>query len=155
MLQKLYENWPGKGEPVEVELDVEAEIAGVRWVGRIDRLEKSDRGYRVVDYKSGTRAPTKDEAAESIQLAFYTLAVEQTKGDVVASEMWFPRANTKSVSTRSFATHRLSELAEKMADITRLIGEEEWEPRVSERCTRCPFRRSCPAWPEGRGAFLP
>lgn len=155
MLQKLYENWPGKGEPVEVELDVESEIAGVRWVGRIDRLEKTDSGYRIVDYKSGTRAPTKDEAAESIQLAFYTLAVQQTKGDVVASEMWFPRANTKSVSTRSFATHRLSELAEKMADITRLIGEEEWEPRVSEGCTRCPFRRSCPAWPEGRGAFLP
>lgn len=155
MLTKLYENWPGKGEPVEVELDVESVIAGVRWIGRIDRLEKTDGGYRVVDYKSGTSVPTKDEAAESIQLAFYALAVQETRGDVVASEMWFPRNKTKSVSTRSLATHRLSAVAEKMAEVTRLIGQEVWEPRVSERCTGCGFRRSCPAWPEGKGAFLP
>jgi superfamily I DNA/RNA helicase/RecB family exonuclease len=155
MLTKLYEHWPGKGEPVDVELDVASEIAGVRWIGRIDRLEKTDQGYRVVDYKSGTRAPTKDEAAESIQLGFYTLAVQQAKGDVLAAEMWFPRTGAKSVSTRSFATHRLAEVAEKMAEITRLIGDEDWEPRVSEGCTRCGFRRSCPAWPEGKGAFLP
>lgn len=155
MLTKLYEHWPGKGEPVEVELDVESEIGGVRWIGRIDRLEKTESGFRVVDYKSGTSTPTKDEAAGSIQLAFYTLAVQETKGEVVASEMWFPRNNTKSVSTRSFAIHRLSEVAGRMADITRLIGEEEWEPRVSDGCTRCGFRRSCPAWPEGKGAFVP
>ncbi|HEX6300821.1 MAG TPA: ATP-dependent DNA helicase [Acidimicrobiia bacterium] len=155
MLTKLYGQWPGKGEPVEVELDVESEIGGVRWIGRVDRLERTDQGYRVVDYKSGTRAPSVDEAAESIQLAFYSLAVQRTRGDVVAAEMWFPRSKAKSVTTRKFATHRLTEVTEKMEDITRLIGEEVWEPRVSDRCTRCDFRRSCPAWPEGKGAFLP
>jgi predicted RecB family nuclease len=96
-----------------------------------------------------------DEAAESIQLAFYFLAVQRTKGDVVAAEMWFPRSKAKSVTTRKLANDRLTEVTEKMEEITRLIGEEVWEPRVSDRCTRCDFRRSCPAWPEGKGAFLP
>jgi superfamily I DNA/RNA helicase/RecB family exonuclease len=155
MLTKLYERWPGKGEPVEVELDVESEVGGIRWIGRVDRLEKTADGYRVIDYKSGTQAPTKDDAAESIQLAFYTLAVARAVGDVVAAEMWFPRAGTKSVSTRSFAIHRLPEVTQRMEEITRLVGEEIWEPRVSSSCKRCEFRRSCPAWPEGRGAFLP
>jgi superfamily I DNA/RNA helicase/RecB family exonuclease len=155
MLSKLYEHWPGKGEPVEVELDVEASIGGIRWIGRIDRLEMTDQGYRVVDYKSGTGVPTYDDAAESIQLAFYTLAVEETRGEVVASEMWFPRGSTKSVATRSFAGHRLSELVGRMTEITGSISDERWEPRVSGRCTNCAFRRSCPAWPEGKGAFLP
>ena len=154
MLTKLYEHWPGKGEPVEIELDVESEIGGIRWVGRIDRLEKVENGYRVVDYKSSTNAPTKEKSSESIQLGFYALAVTEQLGNVVASEMWFPRVDTKSVSTRSLAIHQLPELAARMGEITTSIGAEAWEPRVSEGCKRCVFRRSCPAWPEGRGAFL-
>jgi RecB family exonuclease len=101
MLTKLYERWPGKGEPVEVELTVESEIAGVRWFGRIDRLERSDEGLRVVDYKTGTRAPREDDAAESIQLGFYAMAVAEAHGAVVAAEMWLPRV--KSVSVRPSA----------------------------------------------------
>lgn len=155
MLTKLYERWPGKGEPVEVELDVESEIDGVRWIGRIDRLEQTSDGYRVIDYKTGTSPLTKDEAGGSIQLAFYALAVQRGHGEVVASEMWYPRHTTVSVTTRDLALHRLPEITETMEDITRSIRDEIWEPRPSERCKRCAFKRSCPAWAEGRGAFLP
>jgi superfamily I DNA/RNA helicase/RecB family exonuclease len=155
MFTKLYEHWPGKGTPVEVELDVEAKIDGVTWMGRIDRLERSSEGLRVVDYKSGTQAPTRDDAAQSIQLGFYAMAVSETRGEVVASEMWFPRANTKSVTTRQFALHHLPELRETITEITNDIRAERWSARVSADCTRCSFRRSCPAWPEGKGAFLP
>lgn len=155
MLEKLYERWPGKGEPVDVELDVESEIGGVRWIGRIDRLERTEDGFRVVDYKSSTSVPNKDTAATSIQLAFYALAVQQERGEVVASEMWFPRYDSKSVTTRALALHQLPDVTREMHAITEAIGEERWQPKVSERCKRCDFRRSCPAWPEGRGAFLP
>ena len=154
MFTKLYERWPGKGEPVEVEIGVESELGGVRWVGRIDRLEKSNEGFRVVDYKTGTTVPTRDEAAESVQLAFYALAVGESHGEVVASEMWFPRKDSVSVTTRSADIHRLSDVAGTMVEIAGSIRNELWEPKVSDKCNRCDFRRSCPAWPEGRGAFL-
>lgn len=154
MLTKLYERWPGKGEPVDVELDVESDIGGVRWLGRIDRLERTDEGYRVVDYKTGTSVLTKAEAAESIQLAFYALAVQREHGKVIASEMWYPRHNTKSVATRSLALHQLPAVTGRMQEITRSIRDEVWEPKVGDQCKRCDFRRSCPAWPEGKGAFL-
>jgi superfamily I DNA/RNA helicase/RecB family exonuclease len=155
MLDKLYGNWPGRGEPVEVEIAVESDFAGVRWVGRVDRLERSNEGLRVVDYKTGTNAMTKEEAAGSIQLAFYAMAVGQTHGEVIASEMWYPRVDTKSVTTRKAALHRLGEVEGTMGEIARGISSEVWETRVSDNCRRCDFRRSCPAWPEGRGAFLP
>jgi superfamily I DNA/RNA helicase/RecB family exonuclease len=155
MLTKLYERWPGKGVPVEVELDVEVEIGGVEWIGRIDRLEHSPEGLRVVDYKTGTQAPTKDDAARSIQLGFYAKAIAELRGEVVASEMWFPRANTKSVTTRQFAMHELSSVEETMAAVASEISAERWQPRVSADCPRCGFKRSCPAWTEGKGAFLP
>lgn len=154
MLTKLYERWPGKGEPVDVELDVESNIGGVRWLGRIDRLERTDEGYRVIDYKTGTSVLTKAEAAGSIQLAFYALAVQREHGEVIASEMWYPRHNTQSVATRSLALHQLPEVTGRMQEITRSIRDEIWEPKVGDQCKRCDFRRSCPAWPEGKGAFL-
>jgi RecB family exonuclease len=155
MLEKLYLRWPGKGEPVDVELGVEHEIAGIRWVGRIDRLERGPEGLRVVDYKTSTSAPNIDDAAESLQLAFYAMAVQDQLGPVSASEMWYPRTDTKSVTTRAVALHQLPMLGERMEEITRDIGDENWEPKVSGACDRCSFRSSCPAWPEGRGAFLP
>ena len=64
-----------------------------------DRLEKTEQGLRVIDYKTGTSVPTIDEAAQSIQLAFYARAVQEDLGPVVAAEMWFPRYNSVSVTT--------------------------------------------------------
>jgi putative RecB family exonuclease len=155
MLAKLYQRWPGKGEPVEVEHDVRSVVGGVPWVGRVDRLEQTDQGLRVIDYKTGTSVPTRDEAGQSVQLAFYARAVQQDRSPVVAAEMWFPRHTSVSVTTRDLDLHRLPEIEERMETVTRAITEESWEPRVSRSCERCGFRRSCPAWPEGRGAFLP
>lgn len=155
MFTKLYQAWPGRGEPIEVELSVESEIDGVAWIGRVDRLERSDEGLRVVDYKTGTTAMKIEEAEGSIQLGFYARAVAEKRSEVIASEMWYPRAANKSVATRKLALHRLDEIADDMAAITSRIDSEDWAPRVSEDCKRCDFRRSCPAWPEGRGAFLP
>ena len=154
MFTKLYERWPGKGEPVEVELDISADIEGVRWIGRVDRLERGAEGLRVVDYKTSTTAASKADAGASVQLAFYALAVEESRGPVVASEMWFPRDRGKTTAVRSVALHDLPALTEHMADITRSIRSEDWEPRVGKQCARCAFRKSCPAWPEGRGAYL-
>jgi RecB family exonuclease len=136
MFHKLYENWPGKGEPFEVELAIEADIDGIRWMGRVDRLERSEQGIRVVDYKTGTTPMSKDDAAESVQLGFYALAVAD-RGEVVASEMWYPRTKTKSVSTRSVDLHRLAQIGEKMREIGAAIAAERWDPKVSEACKGC------------------
>ncbi|MBW3666464.1 MAG: PD-(D/E)XK nuclease family protein, partial [Actinobacteria bacterium] len=150
---KLYERWPGKGLPVAVEETVQAAIDGTTWRGRVDRVEETERGLTVVDYKTSTRAPTFEDAAESMQLAFYATALGGEK-PVTASEMWFPRVKTKSVSTRHLDMDRLDEVRAQMSQVTASIRAEDWEPTPGSHCSRCQFRGSCPAWPEGRGAFL-
>ena len=155
LLTHLYEHWPGKGPPIELESDVELTVDGTRWVGKIDRLEEADGRLRVIDYKTGTQAPTRDEAAESIQLGFYALAVADTGAEVSAAEMWFPRVKGKSVARRSLAVHEMDSIASKLVDITRSVVGESWEATSGKHCETCPFIRSCPAWPEGRGAFIP
>lgn len=155
MLTKLYERWPGRGEPVEVERPVETNVGDVAWIGRIDRVERNEEGTRIVDYKTGAKAITQDEAAESIQLAFYALAVAESGDDVIASEMWFPRVDSVKVTTRRLAMHSVDDLKDRLVDITHRIAAEDWTPRASRECGRCDFRQACPAWPEGKGAFLP
>jgi RecB family exonuclease len=155
-LVKLYEAWPSTGVPVELEKKVVTEVGGVEWVGYIDRLERSSAGLRVVDYKTSKTATSVDEAKRSVQLGFYAAAVEEEFGEpVAAAEMWFPRTSTRAVTVRSFDMALLPEVRQSMEEVASAILDERWEPRVSDRCKRCEFRRSCPAWAEGKGAYLP
>jgi putative RecB family exonuclease len=154
---KLYEKWPSPDSiPIGLEMGVGAEIEGTRWYGIVDRLERGPDGLRVVDYKTGKTYPTGAEAAVSIQLAFYALAVARETGEeVVAAEMWFPRTDAKSVTTRHLDVSGLADVEAEMARVASAIYAEQWEPKVGDACRRCGFRRSCPAWPEGQGAYLP
>ncbi len=153
---RLYENWPSAGVPVEVEKGVSTEIGGIRWVGYIDRLERGPDGLKVVDYKTTKNPPTLPEAKTSVQLGFYAAAVTAETGEpVVAAEMWFPRKDSKSVTRREFDMDALPEVLQTMEEVTIAVSEERWEPKVNEYCNRCAFKLSCPAWAEGKGAYLP
>ncbi len=152
---KLYENWPHPdGKPIGVEETVTQDVAGVRWVGVVDRVEQLDEGLRVVDYKTGTRPPTEAEAAQSVQLGFYASALSG-RGPVAEAEMWFPRAGAKSVTTRALDIDSLDGMNQHIEAVTRSILAEDWAPTPGAHCQRCAFSHSCPAWPEGRGAYLP
>ena len=153
---RLYGAWPSDGVPIELEKKVETEIGGVEWVGYIDRLEKGPKGLRVIDYKTSKSPPTVPEAKGSVQLGFYAAAVAKETGEpVVSAEMWFPRKDAQSVTKRSFDMDLLPDVVKTMEAVTTAILEERWEPRVNNRCSRCDFRLSCPAWAEGKGAYLP
>jgi superfamily I DNA/RNA helicase/RecB family exonuclease len=155
LLERLYQNWPGAGPPVAVEREVATVIEGVDWVGKIDRVEQAGDGVRVVDYKTTTRPLTYPEAAGSVQLGFYATALATEGRPVVDAQFWYPRADSKAVTTRPLDMSALDTLAGEMRRITRSVLAEDWAPRVGSHCDRCDFRGSCPAWPEGRGAYLP
>jgi superfamily I DNA/RNA helicase/RecB family exonuclease len=155
-LVKLYDGWPSTGVAVELEKKVTTEVGGVEWIGYIDRLERDPAGLRVIDYKTSKSATSVKEANRSLQLGFYAAAVEAELGEpVVAAEMWFPRTKTQAVTVRSFDMGLLPEVRRSMEEVASFILDERWEPRVSDRCKSCEFRRSCPAWAEGKGAYLP
>ncbi len=155
-ITKLYDRWPTKdGVPIDLEKKVEAFVAGVPWVGVIDRIESTHEGLRIVDYKTATTAMTVAEAAESLQLGFYSIALEADGDHVAEAQLWYPRTGTKSVSTRSLDMESLEKVQEEMERVTTAIRSENWAPAVGSPCERCAFRMSCPAWPEGSGAFLP
>jgi RecB family exonuclease len=155
-VSKLYERWPGSGEPVQIEMVVSADIDGLAWAGKVDRVERTAEGLRVVDYKTGTSTQTYDEAAQSIQLGFYVIAVGEMLGEPVhAAEFWYPRSSAQSVSTRPFDIDQLGQVRNALVEVGRGILEENWEPRLNAHCDRCPFNLSCPAWSGDSGAYVP
>jgi len=162
IIAHLYDEWPGRGWVVAVEHPIELEVDGVRWRGRIDRVEQEARDgsttISIIDYKTGTTAPTKAEAATSVQLGFYAMAAQADPylaplGDVGAAEFWHPAVRQKSVATRSFDLARLPDVARALGVAVRGIRAEDWSPLPGPACERCPVRRVCPEWPEGREAF--
>lgn len=68
-------------EPLGVERTVSTTTARLAVSGRVDRLDERDGsnpGVVVVDYKTGRRPPTVDDARTSLALALYALAARRT-----------------------------------------------------------------------------
>lgn len=158
-LTRLYENWPApKRRAAFLELTLETEIGGVRWTGRADRIDVSDSGLTVVDYKTSKNPMSNAEAAESLQLGFYALAASRQPevtafGDVVGAELWFPMAEQKKVATRQFKMELLGDVETRLHTIADGIKQENWEPQSGPHCDKCDLRPVCPAWADGGGDF--
>jgi len=155
ILERLYTQWPGSGDPVLIERDLTLEVDGIQWRGRVDRVERRDAGLTVVDYKTSATPSSIGDAAASIQLGFYAMATEDTLGEVVAGgEMWFPaNKQQKKVPVRSLDINRMGEIRELMRLASVGVRSEEWMPLPSKACDRCSIRLVCPEWPEGQEAF--
>ena len=151
--ERLYGNWPGGGPAEGLEQRVTAEIEGVAWSGRIDRVERRQEGRWIVDYKTGTRVPSLEEASRSLQLGFYVLAAGSPDDPVAGAELWFPARKAKSVTVRPFDVDKLDDVRAALVAAQRGILAEDWTTRPGAACDRCVVRSVCPEWPVGREAF--
>lgn len=159
-LERLYSMWPSGARPVGLERRVSFTLGDVTWRGRIDRIELDEDGVRVVDYKTTRSNPASQaEAAASLQLGFYALAVgadEELRqlGEPVAAEFWYPLSVAKrKLTTRSLNMKNLPEIGQRLIQLGEDIAAEQWEPAVGEWCERCDFASSCPARAEGGDQF--
>ncbi len=155
----LYERWPSRGVPIALERPITLEVDGIVWRGKADRVELDNGTVRIVDYKTGSRIPTLADAAASIQLGFYLLALRADEqiaasGSIDEAELWFP-ANTgaKSVTVRRFDVQYLDRVEAAMRAAAQGIAAEAWPARPNPYCDRCRVRTVCPEWPEGKEAF--
>lgn len=159
----------GTEVPVDVRLD-----NGVRISGRIDRLDKSAEGYRVVDLKTGSSVPSVQAAEDNPQLATYQLALSQGEvvtevasahnpsGVKVASGhglpreggvLFYPASSNKSVPGRYQSAWGDEALEEFAAQLPDLVAEQRGPTvtaRISDSCTFCRIKPVCPVQPEGR-----
>jgi hypothetical protein len=147
-------------EPVGVERTVATTTARLAVSGRVDRIDDRDGELVVVDYKTGRRKLTDDDARGSQALALYALAARRTlhrdcrrvelhhlpSGDVVAHE--HTDESLQRQVTRAEAT------ADDIVAATDTFAsgahpDDVFPPAPSPSCGWCDFRRHCP---EGQAA---
>jgi len=159
LLNGMYADWiRPDARAALLEKSLELEIDGIRWRGFADRIEqKPDGTVRVVDYKTSKNLPTKDEAAVSIQLAFYLVAAQADPdvtaiGEPTEAEFWHPLTDRKT-KYLALDPSRSSEVLDAMRSIAIGIESEDWTPKLGAGCKRCTIKLVCPLWPEGREAY--
>jgi superfamily I DNA/RNA helicase len=145
---------PGR---VETEVEFGADLGRVALRGRVDRVEYTGAGVRIVDLKTGSTAISAADARRNPQLGSYQVAAEQGAFDgagAAGAALLYVGTNAKSGAvTRDqaplhddpepgWATEMLTEAAETMAGAG-------FTAQPGPLCRTCVVRTSCPAQPEG------
>ncbi|MBB3730664.1 RecB family exonuclease [Nonomuraea dietziae] len=146
-------------EPVGVERTVATRTKTIAVSGRIDRLDRRGDELVVVDYKTGRRPLTQDDARGSLALAIYAIAASRVlrtpchtvelhhlpTGEVVEWE------HTDESLARHLSRAEEVALEAGEADERYRAGDTEapFPPSPGPLCSWCDFRRHCP---EGRTA---
>ena len=150
-----------RAEPLGVERTVSAPTATLVLSGRVDRIdERPDGTVVVVDYKTGRRPPSDDDARGSLALGVYAVAAARTLRRPCA----VVELHHLPTGTVAAASHGPDGLARKVAEAESIAREaraadeayargdtteETFPARPSSMCSWCDFRGVCA---QGRAA---
>jgi putative RecB family exonuclease len=141
---------PDAVDAVGVELTLEADVAGLRLRGIIDRLDVTAEGeLEVVDYKTG-RVPSVNQEQQRLSgVQFYALLCEQVFGRkpsrVRLMYLREPLVIEAEPSDQGVRGTR-QRTAAVWSAIERACEHEDFRPRPSALCNWCSFRSLCPIY---------
>ena len=131
---------------IDTEIPFEVEVGGVKFTGRIDRLERNPQGrLEVVDFKSGTSSKSNDKARVDPQLNIYAKAVESIKGELPVKASLFYLERDK-MAEYHVTKDSVDEALAAIGQIVQSILEEDFEPTPSyQACKFCSYQSICDA----------
>ena len=147
-------------EPIGVERNVATKTEALAIQGRVDRIDDRDDELVVVDYKTGRRECTDDEARGSQALALYVLAVRRTLRRACRRvELHHLPSGTIAAfehTDESLSRHidRAQATADDIVAATDTLqsgadADDVFPPAPGPGCSWCDFRAHCP---EGQAA---
>ena len=132
-----------------IERSISGQVADVPLEGRIDRLEQSETGLRIVDYKTGTPKPAYMESNWRQQM-LYAAASDQAidDGEITEVALFYlgeePRLLVRPVT--KFATTNVSDVLRRVnEDREEFHAESRWQAKTGPLCKYCAFQIVCPA----------
>ena len=131
--------------PVLLEHKFLVPVGGHTLQGAMDRVDATDAGYEVIDYKLDRELRSQEQVDSDLQLSLYHLALERGEGlRPEALTLYFVRHNVRRTTTRTPA--EIGDLA-RWVELTGndLSAERRWTPCVGNHCSSCDFKPTCPA----------
>ncbi len=130
--------------------------------GKIDAIFRNENHkLRLVDYKTGRWAPTKEETEKNLQLGAYFLAMlrdpELSKlgktGYLQLSYLGAMRGDDGFARVGFPPPENYGEWAEQtITELVARIRAESFAPNPAADCRWCDFKPICPLWPQGQEA---
>ncbi len=136
---------------IEREFPFSFEIEDIIINGKIDRIDKGDAGYNVIDYKTSKKAT---KANKNMQLAIYSMYLEQEKqqefgGLPESAALYFLREIDEPVRAHKFSTIELSEIKDSIFEVGKNIRYQKFSPCKGFHCEWCDYKNLlCPEWEE-------
>lgn len=156
MLQRYYaDNRPSDARVIAlesrfgIEIDGEAEVKHVL-SGVIDRIDKTEDGYEIIDYKTARKMPSQDKVDHDLQLTIYLRAflerypAERKNLDKITVSLYFLKHGVKLSSKRTEAD--LAALDATVLEVVKSIEAKKFDPILSPLCDWCGFQPVCPLW---------
>ncbi|MEI8096627.1 MAG: PD-(D/E)XK nuclease family protein [Candidatus Moraniibacteriota bacterium] len=132
-------------------IEIGNEETGLHTVsGIIDRIDKTEDGYEIIDYKTTRKMPSQDKVDNDIQLSIYLKAFlhrypkEIEHLDKITVSLYYLKHGVKLSSKRT--KEQLENLEKTFLDVIKSIEEEKFDPILSPLCDWCGYQNICPMW---------
>ncbi|EKE19822.1 MAG: hypothetical protein ACD_8C00101G0015 [uncultured bacterium] len=118
--------------------------------GIIDRIDKTEDGYEIIDYKTTKKMPSQDKVDNDLQLSVYLNAFlarypkEIERLDKITVSLYYLKHGVKLSSTRTL--EQLKTANQLFLDVIEQIEKGEFVPNVTPLCDWCGFQKICPMW---------
>jgi len=118
--------------------------------GIIDRIDKTEEGYEIIDYKTNKKMPSQDKVDNDLQLSVYLNAFlsrypkEIDRLDKITVSLYYLKHGVKLSSTRTI--EQLKNANKLFLEVIAAIEEGKFEPNVTPLCDWCGYQKFCPMW---------
>lgn len=118
--------------------------------GIIDRIDKTEDGYEIIDYKTTKKMPSQDKVDNDLQLSVYLKAFlsrypkEAENLDKIKVSLYYLKHGVKLTSGRTLESLQKSE--QLFLDTIKIIETGKFEPTISPLCDWCGYQNRCPMW---------
>ncbi len=118
--------------------------------GFIDRIDKIEDGYEVIDYKTSRKMPPQKSIDENRQLLIYLMALlerypqEKNNLENLRLSLYFLRHGQKLTAVKNAI--QLREGQEEILGIIHQIQNSNFEPTLNPLCDWCGYQKMCPLW---------
>jgi DNA helicase-2/ATP-dependent DNA helicase PcrA len=140
----LEEQSKNKTEILDIERWFETAVGNVRIRGRIDRIDRDETGYTVIDYKTSKTASSLNELKKDMQLLVYALAVKEIYGSESQLKVgdWFLRPNKQVFFTPE--KQAIENIQTEIQDMSKKINSAVFDPKKDAwNCRECDYACLC------------
>lgn len=129
--------------PLELEKGFSLWLGGVKFNGRIDRIDPvGDDGIEIIDYKTGS-VKTQVQVDKDDQVALYAIAAREALGMNPVKLTYYFIEGDETISTVR-TEKQLEDKKEEVKNIVEDIKKGNFEPKPGMQCSWCDYRNICP-----------